>query len=336
MKRTLSLLTMLGCLTFIACQKQKSGSPTLPPATEGTKEIRFRLGGELLVTESPLSNGRVAPGTNDLSKTVRDSTLYVVMVKTQQSGSYYTNYMSGLYDVADSIRLNIPATGNVRVVVNAYRRGTSIGLYHTWENGLRKFDYPFNSVVNNKSDSLHRNYPNVTEDTISWVRVFNPIDTLQPLPGASYPEVDAYRGSIEFAAATAPPVMLLNMRRAAFGLRFASSNFTSGKLIAEYKMPGDAFANIHLHTVTPADINSRFFIHSADVLKELDSLPSGQYVHIKWEKTDGSVVPIGTTYIRFKRNVMTTINITIPDGGRIGITPQITETTWSGTETVNL
>jgi len=56
---------------------------------------------------------------------------------------------------------------------------------------------------------------------------------------------------------------------------------------------------------------------------------------MKWEKPDGSIVPLGEKKIFFKRNVLTKISVTIPPPGSAALGPVISEMTWSGSETVN-
>jgi hypothetical protein len=86
--------------------------------------------------------------------------------------------------------------------------------------------------------------------------------------------------------------------------------------------------------ITPGDTVNQY-LYTAEEFKQRDSLLNDAVtVKMKWEKPDGSIVALGQKKVYFKRNILTKITVTIPPSGSAAFTPEISETTWSGSETV--
>lgn len=322
-----SILLLLACscaIAIVSCKKNKQNPPPQPPpVTNETVRVRLRLTGDILTSETTLPNGRKAGTASDYAKTLKDSTLYAVIVKKNN-----VTFSSGLFNRLDSISVEIPAEGQITIIATAIKRGTGAGVFYTLVNGKQVFDWPFKTTLNNRMDTsvLGRRM----QDTLS-MQMVNPLDTTKSLDWKTYPEIDAYRGATTFAAIGAPPVLSLNMKRLAFGMQFSSPNFTTGKLIAEFPL-----LDMQSISVTPANINTQYHIYSTDFFKFTDSLSWGINVQMKWEKPDGSFVPLGGKLIKFKRNVLTKIQVNIVNTGKIDLDPVITETNWSNTEIIDL
>lgn len=139
-------------------------------------------------------------------------------------------------------------------------------------------------------------------------------------------ELDVFRGTASFTVVPEPVSISVNMKRQSFGVQLSSPNFTEGKLTLE-------IPDAQTKSVTPADIHSKFFVFAADVFKFVNEFDSN--VKVKWEKPDGTIVLQGEKTIRFKRNVLTKIQVTISGSSRTDLNPVITETDWESTETVD-
>ncbi len=300
------------CITAVACKKSKTKpTPPEPPVEEpGFVQLRLRLTGELLTSEGPLPNGRQ----------YTDSTIYNVIVN--RTATPFTVYAGGMFDDAGAISLELPVAEKFDISVRAFKKGTGGGLYYIWQNGLPYFDYPLQAHLSNKIDTTYRS----TEDTVSWLQVMDPADTTKYVGRKDYPELDVFRGTATITVMPEPVSVSINMKRLSFGVQLGSPNFTGGKLILE--LPG-----AETKSVTPADIDSKYFIFASDLFKR-----SGEFsrnVKVNWEKPDGTIVPQGEKLITFKRNVLTKIQVTVSDSGRTTLNPIITETDWSNTETVD-
>lgn len=324
---------LLACVIIAAfsCKKNNENAPppVTPPASENTVEALLKLTGDINTSESPL--GRKAPGSTVFAKTLSDSTLYYVIVRKDNKSVYI-----GLFNQADSIKLKLPVTGTVTVEAAAYKRGSGAGLYYEWDNGLQRFPTPIyggaasgiQGRLTNKMDTIRYVYGYLFRaDTLSYKAMFDPADTTRPTY-TLHSELDSYLGSTTFAASTAPDVINLSMKRYTFGIQYSANNFSSGRLIADFSgfMP--------TKYITPADTTKQF-LYTAEEFKQRDSLLTDAFtVKMKWEKTDGSIVSLGEKKIYFKRNILTKLNVTIPPAGSAPFTPVLTETDWTGSETI--
>lgn len=294
-----------------------------PPENPGAISVRLQLSGDFTVTETGLPTGRKASSGTAYTKTLRDSTVYAVIVYRPNGGFYYDIFSSGLFNQRDSITLLLPKTGTAKISAFALKRGSSEGLFYTMQNGLQAFPYPLQTVMNNQMDSLHRSLQTRQWDTLSSLQVVDPANMAQPLPFADLPELDAYHGSTIFSVTNMAPTLTLPMRRLAFGLKLEAVNFTSGKLVIEFPQQYGPPAK----TVTPADINTTQFIHSSDYFKYADNPQQhGMTVRIRWVKTDGSSVTLGEKVIMVKRNILTKLQVTIPGPGKTSAPAGITVT----------
>lgn len=118
------------------------------------------------------------------------------------------------------------------------------------------------------------------------------------------------------------------MRRRVFGIRFNATNFTSGTLIADFNgwMPAGY--------LTPAEAASNRYIYTADDFHWIE-VPGESAVDLtlKWEKTGGGVVVLGSGKMHFKRIVLTNINVTVPlDGAPVSMP---LDSNWISAEEVN-
>lgn len=311
------------CIFAAACAKKNDPPPPAPPDNKETVKVQFRLTGDILSFDTDLPFGRQAGNSPDwYGRALRDSTIFAVMVQKADSASWLPPlYASGMFSRADAIVLDLPVNLKVNIIVRAFRKGSGGGIFYTWKNGLPYFDAPLKATLNNRMDTLQR----AMTDTVSWVRVTDPADSTKSFGEKVHPEVDFFRGSTTFVVLPSPVSQTLSLKRMSFGVKLSSPNFTTGKLLLELQ-------GSHPQSVTPADINTRYFVFGSDLFKFMQQFTG--HVAIKWQKPDGAIVSLGEKDIVFKRNVLTKIEVKISEDGRVNLDPVITETDWSGTETV--
>jgi hypothetical protein len=173
-------------------------------------------------------------------------------------------------------------------------------------------------------------------DSVAGTRTVNPLDTANSLWPVSYPEIEYFQGDTNFVGSTTPAPISINIKRRSFGIQFSATNFTSGKLLAQFSWNSWDFTTTPRLTeiaVTPADI-SQYHIIAADDFRTADTTwPI--YVRIYRVRPDNTLIHLGDKQISFKRNVLTKIHLTLTNEGRTSIAPQITETDWSGNEIIN-
>lgn len=314
------VIVLLLIATFISCRKDAE-KPS-PPDQPGAAVVRLQLQGDFLTSESPLPYGRQAGGMQSYAKTLRDSTVYAVIVYRQGD---WKPYSSGLFNQHDSIILLLPKEDSARISAYAIRKGSGEGLYYEMRSGVQYFDNPLNAEMTNRMDTLHREYYNMMWDTLSWLQVADPANLSRALPGSVAPEVDAHYGTISISATAPPPIVNLPMKRVAFGVQLAVDNFTTGKLLAD-------FISIGRQEILPQNVSqdglSEAFIYSADIFKHQNPYWGGvaQEVSIKWIKAPGDTVALGQKNVQFKRNVLTRLKVTLPGTGRSSAPAGIIET----------
>lgn len=310
MMRSVLLFLLIFCA--ISCQKNKEAAPDA--TTSESSRIRVRLTGDILATESPLPYGRYAGINYGDARALRDSTLYAVIFKEHND---WKNISSGLFHEPDSMWLDLPKTGKYRIIVTAIKRGTGSGLHYLWQNGVQYYDYPFSSTVGNYMDTSKTVRSDRMTDTVVY-NMFDPLDSTRFYAFCETPEADVYRGDTIIDVSPRPRTISVFLKRLVFGMQFSASGFTGGKLIVEF--PGERAFNKEL---TPANINSQYFIYSQGRFKRSDiSYPMN--IRINWVKSSGDTVLIGEKPISFKRNILTTIHITLPTTGRMTNNPGIT------------
>lgn len=331
MRSTLLLLTLSFTLAVSCKNKDKTTpNPPEPPTTGETVRARIRLSGDILSSESPLPNGKKVDNSTQYAKELRDSTLYGIMVKT--GANLNTTISRGLFNNTDSIIVDLPVGGEYKIIAYAYKRGTGTGLHYGWQVDGQYFDWPIYSVLRNRMDTSGPivSHYNTIMDTLARFQLFDPIDSTKTIPAREYSEIDAYRGEVTVTTTGAPAIVTVNMKRMSFGIKFSAANFTEGKLHA-----GFSGGYMAVQSVTPENIDEKYFIYTSNDFKYGDTLRWPVNVVMSWEKPDGSTVPLGEKKITFKRNVLTTVHVTVSDTGRTQLIPIITETDWAGTETVD-
>jgi hypothetical protein len=60
------------------------------------------------------------------------------------------------------------------------------------------------------------------------------------------------------------------------------------------------------------NLSDNLGIYTAEDFRWSDTLSLPVPLTLRWEKEDGSVVPLGSAYLHPKRNSLTTINVTLP------------------------
>lgn len=331
MRSTTLFLACICTIMAISCQKNTQNPPAEPPVTNHkTVRVPLKLTGDILLSESPLSNGRKIQDLSSLARSFGNNTLYAIGVRRQDGTE---PIFSGLFDNYDSLYIDVPASGQYNVYVHIYKKGTGGGLSYDLENGLKYFTYPIGTVLKNRMDTVTR-FPYLM-DKVEYT-VIAPKDSIGSVPNVVYPEVEYFHGDIDFTGSPYPANIYINMKRNSFGVQFRATNFTQGELNLEFAHPASPGGPVlDDFTVTPANINSDYHILASDEFRTSDSTQLVT-VRVYFKRTDGGRVLVATKDIHFKRNVLTKLHLTLPEIGRTGIFLSNIETDWAGNETVDL
>ncbi|GAA0526598.1 hypothetical protein GCM10009415_04860 [Chitinophaga japonensis] len=259
------------------------------------------------------------------ARTLRDSTIYAIDVRTADSRPY----AAGMFNNTDSITLELTKGLDYIITAAAFKKGSGHGLWYEMTGGLQRFGYPFNRTLENKM------VYNVTDSffmaNLDYTQVFAS-DSTNAYAGY-FPELDSYMGTVNFSPDSAQ-TLDIPLKRIVFGLQFNVVNFNDGKLIVQYEnyLPNRSY--------TPQDISNSLGIYTGNAFRWIEELNgANDILTLKWERTDGNVYTLGSkTLPAFKRNYITTVNVTLPtDPSTVnnGVSITLSDTTWTSSNTVD-
>ncbi|PWV57003.1 hypothetical protein [Chitinophaga sp. S165] len=325
-------LLVICCLATMiisySCNKAAPGdTPVLPkPDAKEKRTINIALGGDIKTSESVLPGGRRLHNYV-LARTLRDSTIYAIDVRTNGGQPY----AAGLFNSPENISIELPTQNTFNIKAAAFRRGTGLGVWYTWWNGGQFFPGTFNRNLDNT----------ISYDASDWDFLQNlsniPLfleDTIQPTY-AFFPEVDGYANQTAVFVDSSKQVTL-PLKRIAFGIRFKATNFTGGRLIVAYQN------SMQTKAFTPEDIDNSLRIYTADEFLVRDDITYFERILfvLRWERPDGTVMNLGEKEIYPpRRNHMITVNVSMPTSINTvnnGLNITFTDTDWTTNETINL
>lgn len=302
-------------LLLFSCKRDADTTP--PPANnDGEKiSVRLALGGDISLSWSNL-------------RTIYDSTVYAVNIKTKQGALF----AQGLFDTKERIQIDVLKDSSYIVNVAAIRKGSSPGLW--WEqstDGFRQYAVPLHRKLQNKmvysaDVALEPNFI----DSLSNMKVLT--DTMSRASN-TFPisELDSYYGTTNYTARNPDNTTInIEMTRLVYALRYDIHNLSSGYVLATYggKMAPDT---LRTNDTLPVQVYTYDGYRSLDPYLSV-SLP----VTLTWVKGNGTSEAVGTKTISSRRNTITYISVyvnTKPADTHPNIT--LTDTTWFGTDDFN-
>lgn len=310
-----------------SCKKSQDVVTALPTPVE-TVKLQLRLD-NISTIETPLEGKKT--GANTAARDLYDSTIYAIDVRY----TGYLPYAQGLFNKAAVVTLEVPKNSTFIINIGAIRRGTGAGLY--WKDttgGYQYFYEPFKRRLMNEmeySDKVANTpwqlYP------IFMINVLNMSVRANVLTNNEevfhYSELDTHFGTTTINVGDTAMSVNVPLKRISFGLQYRAINFNEGTLIAEYDgwMKPQSFQ--------PSDISNSMHIHTANAYRFTEDLGDEKlHLTLKWQKADGSIIPVGQKYLSPKRNSLTIINVTMP---RTGIQPliELSDTTFMGNEDID-
>lgn len=295
------LTTVLLSVNLASCSSEEEILPEVPQSAEKYVTVGLGCGGEILnISDSPLSR---ATGDDlygiqvySLEETdTEDGTAY--------SESYYAyGFFTSLDDVTIKLLEEQKYRFKVSVVIDAFKNGDTdwFGVpYYNYCNNIGEFIY-------SASDYLHLSLRE-RRSKIMHDRFYGELDEYTP----------AENGNVT-----------IDTKRVVYGAKYIAENLTEGSLTIQVTNTNEE----ELYTVTltpsaPQDENIYTFEYiyyawkgnyistgtyddtTGKLIYEYTNYTSDGNLTINWTKADGSVTPLGTYTVTFKRNVMTTIRI---------------------------
>lgn len=279
---------------FTACSNDD-----VPSEPQSPKEYTVSLGftGEISVSESPLSR---ASG-NDLYG------IQVYSCPDVDGATTYTYYAYGLFDDTSLMTLKLVSGYKYKFVATMIVDGKNKIFYGAYSNTEEGYHAPFDLAIRNGSTStaspaaITNSF--LTTSTTYLETVSYSIARLAA-DGQTYnrPCVDRFHGELVDYAPTADGTVKINMSRLSFGAKFIAEDFTEGEISV-----GIEYAPQMKITYPYTTIQGIFTMNNLNYSTDVSN------VTIEWTKDNGTVVPLGTHEITFKRNKLTTVTIKVAD-----------------------
>ena len=293
----MALVAMCLCMNFVSCSNEDVVAPEDP---QEEKYVTVGLGctGEFLeFADSPM--GRAA--TDELYG------IQVYALTENGTNSDGTpNYSSipyayGVYTSLDNVKIRLlqgqKYKFEVGIVIDPYKYGFSINHFFKNELNENVTEFVYSSELGVYSSMSPTYYSNFEEYYFVYDRYYGELDKYIPTEN----------GTVD-----------IQTKRVAYGVRYETIGLaTDETFTVEVSKQGYSykFYSLEVGSEPLDDIYIFQFISSAwqgkwnSNTQAYENYTSNKVLTISWNKADGTVVPMGTYPVTFKRNVKTTIRI---------------------------
>ena len=255
---------------------------------EYTVKIGFE--GEISISESPL-----------LKSSVSDLYGVQVYVKDNSSGDYKP-YAYGLFDDPSLMDVKLIG-GNVYKFESTMVEDGKNRIYHSSSSG---YFQPF-SAIKSSYAPLNNKFVYSSSDFMRWLS-WGMSELDDGKLGDSYrrPNTVRFYGVHSDYKPSDKNIVTINMKKVCFGAKFVMEGLTEGKVVIDIE---DAPQMEIVHPAVSIQDTFTFEGGSSDGRWINDDYSESVPVSISWHKSDGSVKPVSSGNINFKRNKLTTITV---------------------------
>lgn len=315
----MAFIAFIACISMAACS-----SETDAPVTDEEQDVytvQLGMGGELDVTYEPLSRAT----TDDLYGIQVYSTPNKELAEGEKVE--WTKFAYGLFDNADEISINLLKGYKYKFVATMVKDGQN-KLRYAIANDKKTFYGPFNltgttsnsTAVNNSFDYQSSIFMNGLSSGSSYL-----LDAIYKRPN-----LDRFYGELEdFVPGRKNTTANIKMKRTSFGAKFIAINSIAKTGVLEVQITGAPKMELDFTAFqidNPA-ISDVFTFSDVDGAYADNNFSETIDVTINWHKVDGTIFPLGTHQITYKRNKMTVVTVKIihdTSSNNLGL--EITET----------
>ena len=308
------------CCVF-ACKKSQIETPA--PVEPDYYTVQFGWDGDILeVTEEPLVKGN---STNDLF----GIQVYSTPNKEDNTGTSvkWTPFAYGLFDHGDDLTVNLLKGNRYKFVATMIVDGKEKlnGYYSS----------PFNDS-NGNSGSIRTQFDYQSSQYFSNLgngRTY----FLKDGKGYDVPATERFYGEyLDYIPGLKNnEKVMIKMKRASFGAKFIAKGKLAKEGKLEIQITGAPKIMIDL-SGTNKQHSDIYTFKNVKAAAEKETYTETHNVTINWHKPDGTIFPLGTHAITYKRNKTTTVNIEIETSAinnGIGLEIEDTEMTPDDEET---
>lgn len=286
------------CCGIVSCQK------VIVETNESESDyytVNLGMAGDILeVIESPLT--RAGEGTD-----LYGIQVYSAPNKDLPEGQRetWTNYAYGIFGSDKDITINLLKGKKYKFVATMVVNGQE-EIYH-WEN---QYSTPFYvtgtnggyGVMDNKFNYQHADY--LSGLNSGWTY-------LMSVDYVCHPNVERYYGELlDYIPGKHGDKALIKMKRTSFGAKFIAKGKLAKEGQLEVQMTEAPKMMVDLAT-NEKKVEDIFTFTNVKAAYEDNNYTETIAVTLNWHRPDGTVFPLGTHDVTFKRNKMSTVQVTI-------------------------
>lgn len=293
-----AILALLACVGIAACDKNSDVVPDEPE----TYTVNLGWAGEILdVSYEPLS-----------TRTATDD-LYGIQVysmpKSAGSTVEWTPYAYGLFDDPNNITITLQSGYKYKFVATIVKNGKKKLNY---SKGVTPTFYaPF--ALNNSHSYLTNKFDYQVSIYFEYSQ-YGKAYLANPEEIYDRPNVERFYGELSNYIPNESSNLKIDMKRASFGAKFIAT----GKLAVDGKLEIqlDNAPKMELALTAGADeISDIFTFYEVKSAWAKDDYTEDVNVSLNWNRIDGTVQPLGTHLVTFKRNTTTVVEVKIDKNG---------------------
>lgn len=292
-------LVLMAALSFslVSCETEIDN---LIPQEGNYVTVNLGIGGEYIeLAETPLETR----ADENYKEYISD--VYLIQVYTITESGMRTPYASGSFRSLDALSIKLLEGSKYDFVASII---TDVTFYAMGENG----DY-WHSEYGGQDTQF--NYSN------NYV-----IDQLTSIWNGYNLKKERFFGELNGYSPSEDALVKIDTKRTSYGAHFIADGLTEGSLDIQIRFQGYNSSNYISLNLTPEtpEYNGIFsFSDQQNAWRGSHDMPTNTYVdyydtkqiNINWIKADGSTTPMGTYDVTFKRNVKTTIRISVEEVG---------------------
>ena len=301
MKTKFNLMAIITAIVvsccFASCQK------VVTECVETESEyytVNLGMGGDILeVIENPLTR---AGETADLY----GIQVYSTPNKELAEGEYvtWTRYAYGVFGSNENITINLLKGRKYKFEATMVVDGQN--KVYSWAGG---YSDPF--YVSGTNHGYCKIGTSFTYQHADYLSLGSGYTVFKDSKAYSHPNCERFYGELEnFIPGKNNDKAIIKMKRTSFGARFVAKGRLATEGYIEIQMTDAPKMTLDL-TTEEKKVEEIFTFRSVKEAYQQDDYTEAIDMTLNWHKADESIVPLGTHKINFKRNKMSTIQITL-------------------------
>lgn len=282
-------IALLACIGFTACNNDVVETPE-----PETYTVKLGWSGEINVSYEPLTRAE----TDDLYG------IQVYSKHTSDASANWTPYACGVYDNPDNITITLQRNYVYKFAATMVKDGKNKIEYRPYIND-GYYMAPIAGTLENKF-----NYGGETLNYVGsgWSNLIN--------GNHEYANFERFYGELtDYIPNESNTNAKIEMKRTSFGAKFTAGGKLAVDGTLEIQMKGNEPKMLLTLTEGEDIISDIFTFNKVRAAWAEDDYTETINVIFNWNRTDGTVQPLGTHAITFKRNTTTIIEVNIDKDG---------------------